>query len=121
MPEYEIRLHKIDDALSIVMFTFAFSDRDAKAQAEMMLHDNMAYAHIWRDEAQIGSASALENGADQHIREMHSLAREMRQRVQTATLPRYAEKMGRAADDLDQKADGIENASCHFELQARAS
>lgn len=47
--DYEIRLHRADGTLSIVMLVSAVGDLDAKAQARDMLKDGLANAHIWRD------------------------------------------------------------------------
>jgi hypothetical protein len=44
---FEIRLHKTDNTLSIVMTVNAHGPYDAKLQAEKMLKDDIAYAVIW--------------------------------------------------------------------------
>jgi len=47
--DYEVRLHRADGHLSIVMVILATSDRDAKNQAQSMLRDSIVNAHVWRD------------------------------------------------------------------------
>ncbi len=107
MTEYEIRLHKTDGDFSIAMFTFGFSDWDAKAQARLMLQRDIAYAHVWRGDVLVGSMAALPPGLPDRIQALHEIARELRRCARSTNLPGYAEKMNRAAEDLDRRvADG---------------
>jgi len=53
MPEYEIRLHKADGTLSIVMKTHARDDSDAKAKATDMIKGDIIYARILSGEEEI--------------------------------------------------------------------
>jgi hypothetical protein len=45
--EFEVRLHKADGTLSIIMTINAFGPDDAKLWAVRMLKDDLAYAIIW--------------------------------------------------------------------------
>jgi hypothetical protein len=103
MPEYEIRLHKADGTLSVMMFTFAFSDAEAAAQARLMLRGNIVLAHVWRDDHQVGS-ERTSTDLQSNICELRRLAGEMRRSAQTASFPSYAEKLASAADELEQLA-----------------
>lgn len=47
MQDYEIRLHRADGALSIVMMTAAASDVDAREQAGSFLKEDIVDARIW--------------------------------------------------------------------------
>ena len=47
--DYEVRFHRADGSLSLVMILPALSDRDAKRQAEKMLSAGLTNAHIWND------------------------------------------------------------------------
>lgn len=47
--DYEIRLHRIDGTLSVVMWISAAGDGDARRQAQEMLREGLSNAHIWRD------------------------------------------------------------------------
>ena len=47
--DYEIRLHRSDGTLSIVMLISAANDQDARGQAAAMVRSEIANAHIWRD------------------------------------------------------------------------
>jgi hypothetical protein len=58
MSNYEIRLHRPDGSLSIVMKVAAVGDTDAKNQALIMLHNGISNAHIWRDDNLVGSVYA---------------------------------------------------------------
>lgn len=56
--EYEIRLHRPDGALSIVLMTLATGDDQAKSQAHALLRNRMARAHVWRDGELVDSLHA---------------------------------------------------------------
>ncbi len=57
--DYEIRLHRADGTLSIVMLVSAVGDLDARSQAADMLKGEMSNAHIWRDGKLVDSVYAL--------------------------------------------------------------
>lgn len=57
MSVYEIRLHRPDGALSIVMKAMATGDIDAKSQALAMLCGGICSAQIWRDDNLIDTVS----------------------------------------------------------------
>jgi len=44
---FEIRLHKADGTVAIIMTVNAFGAGDAEIQAVKMLKDDLAYAIIW--------------------------------------------------------------------------
>lgn len=44
---FEIRLHKADGTVSMIMTANAFGPQDAKLQAIKMLNDDIAYAVVW--------------------------------------------------------------------------
>ncbi len=58
MSNYEIRLHRLDGTLSIVMKVTAVGDADARNQARTMLTADIPSAQIWRDDSLIGSVHA---------------------------------------------------------------
>jgi hypothetical protein len=58
MSVYEIRLHRPDGTLSVVMKVMATGDADAKTQALIMLAGGISNAHIWHDDDFIGSIYA---------------------------------------------------------------
>jgi hypothetical protein len=47
-PHYEIRFHRQDGRLSLVMLVPAANEADAKDQARRMLMGDLANANIWR-------------------------------------------------------------------------
>jgi hypothetical protein len=57
---YEIRLHKPDGALAIVMKVMAAGDSHAKCHALTMLRGGISSAHIWCDDDLINSIYAPE-------------------------------------------------------------
>jgi hypothetical protein len=57
---YEIRLHRPDGALCIVMKVMAVGDTHAKCHALTMLRGGISSAHIWRDDDLINSIYALD-------------------------------------------------------------
>ena len=46
--DYEVRLFKVDGALSVVMKIAAIGDAQAKMQIRSMLKDGITRAEIWR-------------------------------------------------------------------------
>ena len=56
--EYEIRLHRADGTLSIVLMTLALTHEQAKTQACALLRNGMANAHVWRDGELVDSLRA---------------------------------------------------------------
>ncbi len=103
MAEYEIRLHKANDTLSIVMLTFAFSDRDAKAQAALMLQGEIAYAQVWCGEMPVGLVYDPASLLNQDVRDLQSLAAEMRRR----SLPPVQDDEIQPAADAPRIAGGL--------------
>jgi len=51
--DYEIRFHRADGKLSLVMFVPALSDADAEHQAKKMLLAGLSNAHIWDEEGRL--------------------------------------------------------------------
>jgi hypothetical protein len=59
--DYEIRLHRRDGTLSLVMIVPATGDDDAKLQAKKMLRADLANAHVWdADGKLVGSIYRLQ-------------------------------------------------------------
>ena len=58
MSDYQIRLHKLDGALSIIMMVSAIGDTDAKNQALLMLKNGLSNAYIWREKKLVASIDA---------------------------------------------------------------
>lgn len=56
--EYEIRLHRADGTLSIVLMTLALGPEQAKTQASALLRNGMVSAHVWHDGELVGSFRA---------------------------------------------------------------
>jgi hypothetical protein len=52
---FEIRLHKADNTVSIVMTVNAHGHYDAELQARKMLQDDIAYAVIWQGLAEVAT------------------------------------------------------------------
>jgi hypothetical protein len=57
---YEIRFHRQDGRLSLVMLVPAASEADAKAQARRMLMGDLANANIWRAGTLVDSVYRLQ-------------------------------------------------------------
>jgi hypothetical protein len=55
MPDYEVRLYRADDTLSIVMKTFANGALDAQAAASAMLKGNILRAEVWSDHQRLNT------------------------------------------------------------------
>jgi hypothetical protein len=53
---FEIRLHKADGTVSIIMSVCVFGVFDAEQQAAKMLNDDMAYAVVWQGDIEVGTA-----------------------------------------------------------------
>ena len=53
--EFEIRLHKSDGTLSMIMTVVAFGAPGAKLQAVRLLKDDIAYAIIWQGLSEVAT------------------------------------------------------------------
>ncbi|HTT99459.1 MAG TPA: hypothetical protein VMF58_15535 [Rhizomicrobium sp.] len=54
MREYEMRLHRPNGVLSVVMKTLAIDDNDARRAASQYLIGDIAWARIFSDEEAVG-------------------------------------------------------------------
>jgi hypothetical protein len=55
MQEYELRLHKADGVLSIVMKAIELTDSDAKLSAAQMLVGDIEFIHLFNADQKIGT------------------------------------------------------------------
>jgi hypothetical protein len=60
MPEYEVRLYRADDTLSIVMKSFANGPLEIQAAAAAMLKGNIVRAEVWCDHQHIETLKTTE-------------------------------------------------------------
>jgi len=59
MREYEMRLHRPDGALSVVMKTIAIDDHDAKRLAYQFLIGDIARAYIFSGDKDLGAVERI--------------------------------------------------------------